>query len=171
LLIRCTQKLLKELSQSPIKEESESNNNWSWHANIFLIERRKCILATHDLTLFSVFIPFLKKPDFKHFNTVWGQNIFKYLLYEEIPQKQLEIVLSESEEIKFTKTNNRSVLGSMNDMKFQLEYHIHASGGLNFTDIYELNHNLNRTLFSATGYNQPIEMFKKQLEQSYHVDA
>ena len=165
MLIRCTQKLFKELHQLPTQDESEPYDYWSWHANLFLVERRKCVLVTHDSTLFTIFIPFLKKPDFKQFNITLGQNLFKNLLYEEFPQTQFEIVLSECEESKFAKTNNRSVLGSMNELKFQLEYHIHAASGLRFIDIYELNHNLNRTRLSAIDYKRPIEMMRNKLQE------
>jgi hypothetical protein len=59
----CTKKFLSELKRNPAKEEPEKDSFWSWHANIFNIERRKCVLVTNDLTLFSLFIPGLKKPD------------------------------------------------------------------------------------------------------------
>ena len=111
-----------------------------------------------------MFIPALKKPDFQTFHFIFGQHLFKNLLHEEIPQSQIEIVLSECKEIQYKKTNNRSVLGSMNDQKYQLEYIIQAEGGLARTNIYELNHKLNRSILSAIDYKYPIEMFAKQLK-------
>ena len=67
--------------------------------------------------------------------------------------------------MKFQKTDNRSVLGSMNDQKLQLEYLIFAEGGLARTDIYELNQNLNRNILSAIGYKHPIKMLKQKLKE------
>jgi hypothetical protein len=162
----CTKKFLSELKRNPAKEDPEIDSFWSWHANIFNIERRKCVLVTNDITLFSLFIPGLKKPDFQSFNFIFGQQIFKNMLHEKIPQKQIEMILSECEDIQFKRTNNRSVLGSMNELKFQLECHIEAEGGLERTDIFELNHRLNRTLMSPLKYKHPIEMFLEKIQKA-----
>src|SRR3990167_7548126 len=66
-LIQCTQKLLKEL---PIDQEIIMANFPSllgnWHANLIRIERRKCVLFTNDETLYSFFIPGVKKQNFQN---------------------------------------------------------------------------------------------------------
>ncbi len=165
MILRCTQKLLKELKSDFKDEISEKNFLYSWHANIFYIERRKCVLITNDSTLFTMFIHSLRKPDFDTFYHVFGQNIFKNLLNEEIPQNQIEMVLRACEKIKLAKTNNRSVLGSMNDQKYQLEAQVQSQGGLAYTDIYELNYRLNRHILSAIDYKRPIIVFKEKLNK------
>ena len=66
-----------------------------------------------------------------------------------IPQEQIEIFLDDIRDIYFAKTNNRSVLGSMNDLAFQIKFMIADSGGLVNTDISKLNHDLNRIPLSA----------------------
>ena len=163
--ICCTKKFLSELQKNPGKEDAIIDSFWSWHANIFYIERRKCVLVTNDTTLFTMLIPVLKKPDFQSFHFIFGQHLFKNLLNEEIPQKQIETILSECEDIQYKKTNSRSVLGSMNELKFQLEYHIGAKGGLAKTDIFELNQQLNRTIMSPIKYKRPIEMFMEKMQE------
>lgn len=161
--IKCTKKLLNELQQKPTSEVVTANKLGGWHANVFHIERRKCVLVTNDLTLYAMFIPYLTKPDFKAFHIVFGQNLFKNLLYEKLLQSEIEIALEEYQEIQYAKTDNRSVLGTMNEQKFQIEYMIHAEGGLNDTDIYALNSKLNRIIYSPINYRYPIEMLKEKL--------
>jgi len=148
--IRCTQKLLKELKVESEAIDSKLLGLGSWHANLLLIDRRKCVLLTNDACLYSIFIPGLKKSEFTHFPEVLGQHLFKNLLQEELPQEQIEIVLNELQNISYTKTNNRSVLGSMNDLAFQVKYQISANGGLDNVNIYEINKDINRTPMSAT---------------------
>jgi hypothetical protein len=148
-ILRCTKKLLTELKTKPSGGATCSNELGSWHANLLRIDRRKCILFTNDATLYSFLIPGLKKPQFENFREVFGQNLFKNLLWENFPQNQIEIVLDEHREIIIAKTNNRSVLGSMNDLVFQLKYRISAMGGLVNIDLAELNHELNRIPMSA----------------------
>ncbi len=84
-------------------------------------------------------------------------------MQEEIVQEQIEIVLSECENITYSKTNNRSVLGSMNEQKMILEHIIYSHGGLAYADLYEIHHELNRNILSAIDYNHPIDVFKHEL--------
>jgi hypothetical protein len=166
LILRCTQKLLAELKKKPTEEEKSMENSfWSWHGNVFHIERRKCVLVTNDITRYAIFIPSLKRQYFESFHFVLGQNLFKNLLHEKISQRQIEAVLFESKNIKYGKTNNRSVLGTMNEQKNQLEYIVGAQGGLERTDVYELNHELNQIILSAIDYNHPLELFKEKLKE------
>jgi hypothetical protein len=148
-ILRCTKKLLTELKTKPSEETTSSNEVGSWHANLLRFDRRKCILFTHDVTLYSFLMPGLKKMQFENFREIFGQNLFKNLLWENFPQNQIEIILDEHREITIAKTNNRNVLGSMNDLAFQLKYRIAAMGGLSNVDLAELNHDLNRIPMSA----------------------
>jgi len=167
LILRCTQKLLTELKKKPAEEEKSRENPFSsWHGNVFNIERRKCVLITNDITRYSIFIPSLKKQDFESFHFVLGQYLFKNLLHEKMSQRQIEVVLFESENIKYGKTNNRSVLGTMNEQKNQLEYIVYEEGGLAKTDVYELNHELNQSILSSIDYKHPLELFKEKLKEN-----
>ena len=85
---------------------------------------------------------------------------------EKIPQKQIEIFLEDIREIKIAKTNNRSVLGSMNDMTYQLKYKIAYEGGLLNINLPQLNHDLNRIPMSAIeeiySINELMKFLKSQ---------
>lgn len=165
MIIRCTQKLLAELKIKPTQEESALDSFWNCHANLFRIERHKCVIITNDLTLFTIFITYLKKSEFESFQMVISQHVFKNLLQENIPQPQIEAVLSECENISYQKTSNRRVLGSMNELIKQLEYFISSEGGLEKTDFYELNRELNRIILAATNHKRPIELLKERLKE------
>jgi len=162
-ILRCTKKLLSELKLKPSDSMQQPNEFSSWHANLLRIDRRKCVLFTHDTTLYSFFVPGLKKSDFKNIREVFRQNLFKSLMAENLPQKHIEIFLDDIREIEISKTNNRSVLGSMNDLTFQLKYQIADEGGLLNTDIMKLNHDLNRIPMSAVEERYSIYELRKLL--------
>jgi len=164
MIIHCTQKLLSELKPK-LTDETPDDPFWSWHGNLLNIERRKCVLLTNDVTLYSMFIPGLTKPDFESFKFVFGQHLFKNLLHEKIPQVQIEAVLSKCEHLSYKKCKDRRVLGCMNDLRQQLEYVVWDSGGLELTDIYDLNSKLNRTTLSPIGRKRPIEALKEKLQE------
>ncbi|MFA6223570.1 MAG: hypothetical protein WC647_14770 [Desulfomonilaceae bacterium] len=63
-------------------EKSENDPFWSWHADVFHVERRKLVLITNDTTLLAMFVPALRKKDFESFHSVIGEHLFKNLLYE-----------------------------------------------------------------------------------------
>ena len=147
--LRCTKKLLSELKRKPSEETQRTDEFGCWHANLLRIDRRKCVLFTHDKTLYTFFVPGLTKPHFQNFDEIFRQNLFKRLMSENLPQKHIEIFLDDIRKIEITKTNNRSVLGSMNDLTFQLKYQIADEGGLPDADISKLNHDLNRIPMSA----------------------
>jgi len=147
--IRCTQKLLYELRQKPAGEAQSTDDFGSWHANLLRIDRRKCVLFTHDLTLYTFFVPGLTKPHFQNFDEIFRKNLFKRLISEKLPQKQIEIFLDDIREIEIAKTYNRSVLGSINDLAFNLKYRIADEGGLSGADVSKINYDLNRIPMSA----------------------
>lgn len=160
-ILRCTQKLLSELKLRPSDSMQQASEIGSWHANLVRIDRRKCVLFTHDTTLYTFFVPGLRKSEFENFREIFRQNLFKRLLTENFPQKHIEIFLDDIQDIDISKTNNRSVLGSMNDLTFQLKYHIAAEGGIEMADISKLILDLNRIPMSAIDETYSIYELKK----------
>jgi len=163
MLVHCTQKLLAEIPDRLIDPFASGE---SWHANVLRFDRRKCVLFTHDATLYSVFVPGLKKPEFEHLDEVFGRRLFKALVWDEFPQTQIERMLEACRVIRFTRSSNRSVLGSMNDMRFQIRWHVEDDGGLANVDLAQLHHRLNRIPFGAIDYKYPVERLQEYLSQA-----
>lgn len=157
-LIRCTKKLLGEIPTDLLDMAASGD---SWHANLLRIERRKCVLFTHDATLYSVFVPALKKPEFDRLPEVFAERLFKALLWEEFPQAQIEVMLDAVRVVRFGRSNSRSVLGSMNDIQFQAQVYVHYDGGLDSTDLVDLHRRLNRAPMSAIGHSYPVERLRE----------
>ena len=105
----------------------------------------------------------MKRPDFDNFDEIFRQALFRRLRLEEFSQAQIEKVLEEHQTLYFAKTNNRSVLGSMNDLAFQIQTHLEISGGLAYTDFDNLNDELNRIPMGAKNYKYSIDMLKEIL--------
>ena len=163
MLIHCTQKLLAEIPERLIDPSASGE---SWHTNLLRFDRRKCVLFTHDLTVYSVFVPGLKKPDFEHLDVVFGERLFKALLWDEFSQTQIERMLEACRIVRFTRSSNRSVLGSMNDMRFQIGWMVEDVGGLENLDLVRCHQRLNRIPFKAADYGYPVERFLEYLSQA-----
>ncbi len=64
-ILRCTKKLLSELKTRPVDSGQSAIALFSWHANLLRIDRRKCVLFSHDQTLYTFIYP-LGKPIISH---------------------------------------------------------------------------------------------------------
>jgi len=161
-MIRCTQKLLQKLPLVP-DEGMEVPPEDCWHANLIRIDHHDCVLLTHNVTLFSLFVPGVCNADFKQFTEMFGQALFKTMRHFDFSQQQIEYMLDSSSEIRVSKTNSRSVLGSMNDMKQMLDHTAFLHGGLAGMNMAEMFQVLNHTPFKAIDYNFPEEKLREML--------
>ena len=163
-LIQCTQKLLAKLDSFDaglVKESTSILGNW--HANLLCIERRNCILFTNDLTLYSIFLPKVVKAHFQKLASMFTQALALNLEAESLGQ-HIETILGEyKNKLIFTKSNNRSVLGSMNDIAYMVKLRVFDQGELDHCDCLKLNKMINRTPFKAIKYHYPIECLTKLL--------
>ena len=91
--LQCTQKLLKEVGQEQEEAFIPTVPLGCWHANLLMLDRRKCVLFTNDQTRYSFLVAGLKKPDFKCLDEVFRQGLFRCLRLDDIPQEAIEKVL------------------------------------------------------------------------------
>jgi len=66
---------LPEVSSEPLDEASPLG---SWHANIYTIDHRNCILFCHDQTRFVLFMAGLKKEHFANLNALFQDMYCQY---------------------------------------------------------------------------------------------
>jgi len=129
-----------------------------WYANPLWLDGRKCLLLAHAGTLFSVFVPDIRKADLVPIGPSVVRFIHKELEAESLPLDHLGALDSRS--IALAKTENRTLLGYMNEMARFCEYAVGDAGGLARCDAGELNRELRRELHLSRqppGYIVPIE--------------
>lgn len=108
----------------------------------------------------------MKKLEFERLGEVFGERLFKALLWDEFSQDWIERMLDACRTIRFARSNNRSVLGSMNDLRFQIEVYVAHDGGLVNTDLAKLHHKLNRIPMGAIGHRYAVEGLREWLAQA-----
>ena len=150
--ICCTAKLLKELriTATPPEESALLEGRLGpWYGNLLRVDRRKCLLFTDARTLYSLFVPGVKRPALNSPGQLFKAELANALAMERLPMVTIDRVLAEYQEIEFRKTVSRSVLGSMNDYAFTRAVHIQIEGRLESTDLENLHFHLNETPMSA----------------------
>ena len=93
-----------------------------WHANILLLQRCDCILLVHDTTRFPLFIPCLRKPDLAALDWHFQDTLMNSLLKAGASQAQLDTAAAHLSRLCFDSDCDRSVQGTMNQMKGDLEH-------------------------------------------------
>ena len=166
MLIRCTSKLIKEIGLT--KDEladnaSQDSTLGEWYANLFFFQRKKCLIFTNVRTLFTFMSFGVNRAQIKNLGEIFRAGLGKTLLDEGFNGALIQRLIGECRDIQFGKTNNKSVLGAMNDHVINTKWLVWKDGGLGKCDIPHLMKQHNRTAFSTYNYAIPIAEFGKVL--------
>ncbi len=82
---------------------------------------------------------------------------------EELAEPQVANMLSGHMQVTTAKTNSRSILGSMNDLAFQIKSMVLVRGILTDADLSKINRQLNRIPMGAIKYKVGIDKLKQKL--------
>ena len=96
----------------------------------------------------------------KYFTEIIREDIFKIMVNSGFEQKQFEIILDSMENITFSKSDNRGVLASMNQMMPYIHNSLEQQEGL--IDIYV---GLNEMINSKLDWKNPREAFEALLRE------
>lgn len=119
VVIHCTQKLAKKLSDVSRQQLTAPGPLGSWHANLYHIDHRQCIMFCHDLTRFMLFMPGLKKNDFSSLD-FWFKDLFaNTMLTLGYEPALIEKAVLQVDQLKFDTACDRSVQGTMRSAKLQ----------------------------------------------------
>jgi hypothetical protein len=142
--IACTKKLFEksDFLLSPIPEVGYRSLH-SWHAHLFKISRKNCLMIMNDLTRYQLVLYGIKKEHFKDFHHVFRSNLETVLKADKFTEIEIDTVLSNMEKLIYTKTHNRSILGSINDQIYMTKHWIQKYLPTEELNIVGLNIQLN----------------------------
>ena len=158
--LKCTKKLLDKLKIKNLNtsEEITDKDIENWHCNILDYGKVYGVLITNDKTLFSFYLFGYKTSDFKHFTEIIKEDIFKLMVNSGFEQKQFEVILESMENIIFSKSDNRGILASMNQMLPAIHHGLEQQ-----KDLLDINISLNKMINSKLDWKKPREEFASLL--------
>ncbi len=167
LQIRCTRKVLDLFSYraehlAEIKDRDSLLGNW--YVNELRIDRRKVLLFANELTLLSFVYFGVKKSTAKNLEMRTVNGIGRLLDTEGFSDEEIEQVIDDYLVAGVTKTDNRRMLGNMNDLAFLYESMIHSSGGFQHCDIEEIQKRINRTPQRNLKWKYSIDEARKVIQ-------
>lgn len=166
LQLKITQKVQKELGLKPanLSEITQTHSTLGdWVVNMFYLDRRKSLIFVNEKTLFSFVLYGVKKSNISKLPDIFLNGLEQALVFEAIDAPQVERVLNEYREITFTKTDNKKVLGNMNDLIFLYKDIVECRGGLSECDFTEVIMRVNRTPQRNIDWRYSIEALKELL--------
>lgn len=148
LLLRCTQKLQTKLGLKKKDLEQDIPDNLSpiaqWHAHLFWVFRIPNIIFVNDESLFSLVVLDINKERRQNLLGLFTKTLSTAMRLEGFSRDVIEHVTNSFTEIKYANTNNRSVLGTMNEFALQYDYDIANRGGAYDCDIADIIYKANQ---------------------------
>jgi len=159
LIIQATKKLQDFLGIKTSELPNQNEHFNSWHGNIFMIGRKKCLLVTHNESLYSIFLYGIIKKDIKTLSLRLKKQLTELLRRDAFTLSQIVKMCEIMGSITYAKTSDRSVTGNMNDMIHMLKYY-------NMTeDELSLSARINSTPYARGEFHFPKKILKKLLEE------
>ena len=115
MILRLTQKAMQKIRLEKRDVNADDNITVSplseWYVNHFMLDRRGYFIITESISLFSIIEPSVKISNIKIFRE-WITNLIRKFEMEN----KLKINTIDTNIIHICKTNNRSIVGSQNDL-------------------------------------------------------
>ncbi|MCE5172662.1 hypothetical protein LQV63_25665 [Paenibacillus profundus] len=139
ITISCTKKLF-ELSSFVEEQDTETDDEFfKWHANVFRMAKKNNLIIMNNKTRYCFVLFGIKKEHFKNFKQLFVKSLIDNLQAEGIPDSKINEYVDKANKMKFTKTYDRSVLGSMTDMVKMTEFLIEDYLPMQEMNILDLN--------------------------------
>ncbi|MFG6147168.1 DUF6933 domain-containing protein [Halobacillus sp. B23F22_1] len=161
-VIGATQKLTKEINKELETPEQykEIPAIYKWHANLITVNRRKCLIIMNNQTGINLILFGLRKQQFENLNSVIKGSLKQLLQLVKVEEEIINELLENAEPIVYTKTDNRQVLGMMNQVQYLVE---DATEGLDYEaiDASEINYVSNAELLFTPIGKPPVEALRE----------
>jgi len=167
LQLRCTGKVIKTLGlkTNDLSEITESDTILgNWYINEFSLDRRKWFIFMNENSLLSFVIFGIKKSNLVSFPEPFIKGFDQLLCLEGFDAQSLVKALTGYDEIQYTKTASKSVLGNLNNITNMYKHIIRMKGGLQHTDIGEVIFRVNRMPQRNLDWKCSIEVVNELLE-------
>lgn len=167
-VIGATKKLQNELTKpiENVEDHNEVPEIYQWHANIVTLNRRKCLILMNNATGLNLTLFGLRKQQFEHLDSVIKGSLKQLFQLLDIEKEIADKMLDKADEIVYTKTKSRKVLGMMKEIKFFAEDSVQDQA-YEEIDAAKINESSNKDLpFLNLEHNFPhkafINYFKEQ---------
>jgi hypothetical protein len=160
IAIRCTKKLLERIgAPSPVTAPTTAILG-DWYARPVAVSHQRLILLISEHSRLPVVMP---ARDVRHLATNFPEALSLVLLGLALPPSVVEREVAETREAVIAQTNNRSLLGTLNDFSYLLAGYMENAPELGLVDLALL---VSRAPVAPLGMNSPDMVTRDLLAQS-----
>ncbi len=122
MIIHCSQKIAAKLADVSLAPLEETSPLGGWHAHLFTLDRRQCVMFCHDATRYTLFLPGLRKERFAELGGQWFRPLYLATFAAfGCPPAQISKAELAMGPIRFDTATDRSVQGSLRVARQDLE--------------------------------------------------
>lgn len=160
---RLTHKFARDLRINALSEPNETESLFDdWIIDVIRVERKKVAIVLHAKTLLVFAIPYIAVGGVKHIPAHISVILQHYLDSEQSVQHIAHVQTLFKTKSSFCKTNNRQLLGHLNDFKAII--HCYAnSNSFEHINWYTIACKLHKTPVKRLDWGNPSEYMAQQL--------
>jgi hypothetical protein len=149
ITFRCTQKAreLLGLRDRDLTEETAGDLH-EWFVDTATIERYRCLLFTHKVSLYSFWALAVRKPGLLALEELFHHHALATLKGDGFTDAEIARLFPDTGH-RFAKTNSRPVTGSMSNHVESTRWYFQHDGGIRVVDVRSINRRLNETPMGA----------------------
>jgi hypothetical protein len=156
VILRCTKRLLKALDITPTDAVALSTHVLGeWYAHLIETAAGDLVVFANARTLLSVALPAAALPQLIPLFAVRVYNLLRII---GVPKKSAAQEISMYRDALFTRTADRSVLGSLNEIARYYQYVAETSGPDEPLNLQQVELTLSRYLHKPLEYSHPADI-------------
>lgn len=157
MIFRLSQKLSKKIAISISQYLHPDKNPFiDWSAHLFKAQRTQYILLTNTHSLYSLIMHGKGITNDKLFLKTAIDTIREFMINDENLVLYEKLIVPGTVRMSFSKSTDRKVIGSMNDLIRQAKYYLTERN----MSPFDVSFIINDIPMSCLGYNKPRETFK-----------
>ena len=149
MILQATKKMQDFTGVKTAEVPDETDHFECWHANLFYLNRKKCLLITHNESIYSLFLYNVVKKEVPTLMARIKEQLKEQMRRDDFTIALIAYMLESLGEIRYAKTSDRSVLGYMNEMVHAVKWYAEYDGTVDVTD---LNRRINETPYKKAEY-------------------
>lgn len=163
-LFRVTKKLATALHvRLPKKPIEVENPDHEWFADLFYVERKKCVIWVHGPTLFTFGRPAVVGRDLWDFPALFRLEFLTAVAAMGLPASLIDRFGVKQPAI-YAPTNNRGVVGSMLDYRVMFTHAVAYEGGFDRADTRHISLTLNDSPMSVLKMRSAVDVVRRLVE-------
>jgi hypothetical protein len=167
MIFSCTKKVQDKLKKyKKIESEKAEVGFYNWYVDLINLQRKNYFIFVNSKTLFCFFIYAGTKKELTNIEQLFENQLKEQIIRNiSVSDEILKAAFPEKDEpFRFLKTNSKSVLGSMNEFKYNLKVQVQYRG-LSKETFPKINYLLTDIPMGGMKYKMPKNLMREELEE------